>query len=107
MPGNRSLKNANAVTSHSFYETQGPSLATLVSDCLLHSLTNSYLIDLTDVTLAFEDANSKLLDIVSFADVGAEDRVDYSLVQIWKQKFGHEHQFPPKLVRQNFVIQAK
>ena len=47
-----------------------------------HSLTNSYLKDLTGVTLAFEDANSKHLDIVSFADVSAEDRVDYSLVQI-------------------------
>ena len=30
-----------------------------------HSLTDSRLVDLTDVTLAFEDANSKCLDVVS------------------------------------------
>ena len=30
-----------------------------------HSLTDSRPVDLTDVTSAFEDANSKLLDVVS------------------------------------------
>ena len=36
------------------------------------------LVDLTDVTLAFEDFNSKLFDIVSAADdVDTEERVDY------------------------------
>ena len=40
------------------------------------------------MTLAFEDANSKLLDVVSIADVDAEERVDDSLLQIWKVKFG-------------------
>ena len=44
--------------------------------------TNSCLVDLTDVTLAFEDANSKL------ADVDAEKRVEDGLVQIWKLNFG-------------------
>ena len=29
-----------------------------------HSLNHSCLVDLTDVTLAFEDTNSKLLDVV-------------------------------------------
>ena len=43
-----------------FYRTRVRSLATLVSD----SLTHSCLDDLTDVTLAFEDTNSKLLDVV-------------------------------------------
>ena len=38
------------------------------------------LIDLTDVTLASEDANLKLLDVVSVAD--AEEHVDDSLVEI-------------------------
>ena len=33
-------------------------------------------------TLAFEDANLKLLDIVSVADVDAEERVDDSLAKI-------------------------
>ena len=40
------------------------------------------------MTLAFEDANSKLLDAVSIADVDAEERVDDSLVEILK--FGQE-----------------
>ena len=39
------------------------------------SLTHSWIADLTDVTLAFEDANSKSLDVVSFANVDAEERV--------------------------------
>ena len=43
-----------------FYRTQVRSLATLVTK-LTHSLL---LLDLTDVTLAFEDAYSKLLDVV-------------------------------------------
>ena len=42
------------------------------------------------MTLAFEDANSKLLDVVSIADVDAEERVDDSLVEILKLKFGQE-----------------
>ena len=32
---------------------------------------------------------SKLVDIVTVAHVGDENRVDNSLVQIWKVKFGH------------------
>ena len=43
------------------------------------------------MTLACEDANSKLeleVEVVSVADADAEKRVDYSLVQIWKLKFG-------------------
>ena len=40
------------------------------------------------MTLAFEDVNSKLLDVVSVADVGAEERADDSLVKILKPKFG-------------------
>ena len=45
---------------------------------------------MTDVTLAFEDANSKLLYVVSVADVDAEERVDDSLVEILKLRFGRE-----------------
>ena len=37
------------------------------------------------MTLAFEDANSKL---VNDADVHAEERVEDSLVEIWKLRFG-------------------
>ena len=45
------------------------------------------------MTLACEDANSKVVDVVTFADVDAEKCVDDSLVQIWKLKFGHKVKF--------------
>ena len=37
--------------------------------------------------------NSKLIEVVTVADVDAEKRVDNSLVQIWKLKFSHEANF--------------
>ena len=40
------------------------------------------------MTLACEDAYSKLVEVVTVADVSDEDRVDNSLLQIWKLKFG-------------------
>ena len=40
------------------------------------------------MTLAFEDADSKLLDVVNVADVDAEECVDDSLVEILKLRFG-------------------
>ena len=61
-------------------------MATLVSN----SLTNSCLVDLIDVTLACEGANSKLVDVVTVVDVDDEDRVGNSLLQIWKLKFDHK-----------------
>ena len=42
------------------------------------------------MTLACEDANSKLVEVVTVADVDDEDRVGNSLVQIWELKFGHK-----------------
>ena len=39
-----------------------------------------------DLTLASEDDNSKLVEVVSVAHVDDEKRVDNSLVQIWKVK---------------------
>ena len=42
------------------------------------------------MTLAFEDANSKVLDVVIVADVDDEDRVVNSLLQLWKRRFGHK-----------------
>ena len=62
------------------------SLSTLVTN----SLTHSCLADLADVTLAFEDAYSKLVEVVTLADVDDEDRVGNSLLQIWRLKFGHK-----------------
>ena len=45
----------------------------LVSDSLTHSLTDCRLVNLIDVTLACEDANSKLVEDVTVADVDDED----------------------------------
>ena len=45
------------------------------------------------MTLACEDANSTLVDVVTVADVDAEKRVDDSLEQIWNLKFGHKAKF--------------
>ena len=42
-----------------------------------------------DVTLACEDANSKLVDIVTVANVDDEDCVGNSVFQNWKLRFGH------------------
>ena len=42
------------------------------------------------MTLAFEDANSKLVEVVTVADVDDEDRVGNRLLQIWKVMFGHK-----------------
>ena len=55
---------------------------------LTHSLTDSCLVNLIDVTLACEDANSKLAVVVTVADVDAEDHVGNSLSQIWDPTFG-------------------
>ena len=57
-----------------------------------HSLTNSLthccLVNLIDVTLACEDTYSKLVEVVTVADVSDEDHVDNCLLQIWKRRFG-------------------
>ena len=42
------------------------------------------------MTLAFEDANSKLVEVVTVANVDDEDCVGNSLLQIWKLMFGHK-----------------
>ena len=38
--------------------------------------------------MAFEDANSKLVEVVTVADVDDEPCFDDSFVKIWKLKFG-------------------
>ena len=45
------------------------------------------------MTLACEDANSKLVEVVTVADVDDEDRVSNSLLQISKLRFGHKANF--------------
>ena len=42
------------------------------------------------MTLACEYANSKLVEVVTVADVDSEDHVGNSLLQIWKLRFGHK-----------------
>ena len=70
----------------SFLSEPSQSLAILVTNPLIHCC----LVDLNDVTLACEDANSKLVEVVTVADVDAEKRVDDSLVQIWKMKLSQK-----------------
>ena len=50
----------------------------LVTNSLTHSLTHSRLVNLIDVTLACDDANSKLVEVVIVANVVDEDRVGNS-----------------------------
>ena len=42
------------------------------------------------MTLACEDVDSKLVDVVIVADVDDEDRVGNSLLQIWKLMLGQK-----------------
>ena len=49
------------------------------------------------MTLACKDANSKLVEVVSVADVGDEDRVGNSLLQIWNLRFGNKDKLLFKL----------
>ena len=44
--------------------------------------------NLIDVTLACEDAHSKLVEVVTVDDIDAEDHVGNSLLHIWKLTFG-------------------
>ena len=41
----------------------------------------------------YEDAYSKLVGVVTVADVDDVDRVGNSLLQIWKLRFGHKAKF--------------
>ena len=43
--------------------------------------------------MACEDVNSKLVEVVTVADVDVKKHVDNSLVQIWKLRFGHKIKF--------------
>ena len=65
-----------------------PIIGNAVSDSLTDSLPNSRLVNLIDVTLACEDANSKLVEVVTVGDDHAEDNVGNSLLQILELTFG-------------------
>ena len=63
-------------------------MAMLVTNSLTDSaLTHSRLVNLIDVTLACEDANSKPVEVVNVDD---EDCVGKSLLQIWELRFGNK-----------------
>ena len=55
------------------------------------------------MTLAFEDANSKLVNIVTVANVDEEDRVGNSFLQILELRFFHKAKLLFKLWAQGLV----
>ena len=61
-----------------------------VTPSLTHSLTDSCLVNLIDLTLACEDNYSKLVKVVTVADVDNEDCVGNNLLQICKLRFGQK-----------------
>ena len=91
------ILNAENLNFCNFHQTQVRSLFTLVTKSLTNQLTDSRVVNLIDVTLACEDANSMLVEVVTVADVDAKKRVDDSLVQIWKLKFSHKINFLSRL----------
>ena len=56
---------------------------------LCFSLTHSRLVNLIDVTLACEDAYSKLVEVVTVAHVSDEDRVGNRLLHTWELRLGN------------------
>ena len=67
------------------------------------SLTNSCLVNLIDVTLACEDANSKLVEVVTIANVDHEDRVGNSWLHTWKLRLGYKAKLLFRLWAQGLV----
>ena len=59
------------------------------------------------MTLACEDANSKLVEVVAVADVDDEDRVGNSLLQIWKLRYGYKVKLLFRLSAQGLVRSLK
>ena len=92
-----------AVFYQYFYRTRVRSLAMLVTHSLTDWLTDSFLVNLIDVTLACEDSNSKLVEVVTVADVDKEDHVGNSLLQIWKLMFGPKAKLLFRLWAQGLV----
>ena len=74
-----------------------------LTNSLTHWLTNSCLVNMIDVTLRCEYANSKLVEVVTVADADAEDDVGNSLLQIWELTFGSKAKFLYRLWAQALV----
>ena len=70
----------NKAFDGNFYRTRIRSLALLVTNSLTDSaLTHSRLVNLFDVTLACEDAYSKIVEVVTVTDISDENRVHQNL----------------------------
>ena len=54
------------------------------------------------MTLACEDAYSKLVEVVTVAEVSDEDRYGNSLLQIWKLRFSHKA-LTSSVVKQHYL----
>ena len=61
-----------------------------VTNSLTHSLTDCCLVNLIDVALACEDAHSKLVEVVSDAEVEGENHVGNILLHIWGLRLDHK-----------------
>ena len=72
----------------------------LVTDWLTDWLTDSCLVNLIDVTLACEDANSKLVNVVTVLD---EDHVGNNLLQISTLRFSQEAKLLFRLWAQGLI----
>ena len=59
------------------------------------------------MTLACEDANSKLVEVVTVAKIDDENHVGNSLLQIWKLRFGHKAKLLFRLPAQGLVRSLK
>ena len=59
------------------------------------------------MTLACEDTNSKLVDVVTFANVYDENRVGNSLLQIWELRIVHKVTLLFRLRAQSLVKTLK
>ena len=64
-----------------------------LTNWLTNWLTHSCLVNLIDVSLACEDGNSKLVEVVTVVNIDDEKRFDDSCMQIWKLKFGLKAKF--------------
>ena len=74
-----------------------------VTQSLTNWLTDCRLVNLIDVTLVCEDGNSKLVEVVTFVDVDAEDNVGNSLLQIWELTSGPKTKLLFRLWAQGLV----
>ena len=79
-------------TSDSYSSAQVWS-SVILTNSLTKSQTNCSLVDLIDVTLACEDVNSKLVEVVIVAEVDVEKRIGNNLLQILDLRLGHKLNF--------------